>query len=148
MNETPDIKMIMAITITRGQRCLAKWAHRKSSILDWNSDRQVLFKEVCIQQRTYADNAALPAFACRTPPLQQSIDIACLPGLLQQTCSSGFAVVGQCWDRQTDRRTDTVQVSQTLLRIRREQYQQRTQYVARRSYCYSGPVLQQLLFHV
>jgi len=111
MNETPDIKMIMAITITRGQRCLAKWAHRKSSILDWNSDRQVLFKQVCIQQRTYADNAALPAFACRTPPVQQSIDIACLPGLLQQTCSSGFAVVGQCWDRQTDRRTDTVQVS-------------------------------------
>jgi len=46
------------------------------------------------------------------PLLQQSIDISCLPNPQQQTCSSGFAAVGPCWDRQTkgqtDRRTDTV----------------------------------------
>jgi len=50
---------------------------------------------------------ALPAFARRTPPLQQSIDISCPPGPRLQTCSSGFAAVGQRWDRQTERRTDT-----------------------------------------
>jgi len=42
----------------------------------------------------------------RTPLLQQLIDISSLPGPQQQTCSSGFAVVGPCWDRQTDTETD------------------------------------------
>jgi len=41
---------------------------------------------------------ALPAFARRTPLLQQSIDVTCSPGPQQQTCSSGFAAVGPCWD--------------------------------------------------
>jgi len=45
---------------------------------------------------------ALPAFARRTLLLQQSIDIAWPPGPQQQTCSSGFAVLGSCWDRRTD----------------------------------------------
>jgi len=44
----------------------------------------------------------------RTPLLQQSIDISCQPGPLQQTYSSGFAV-GPCLDREVDdRQTDTV----------------------------------------
>jgi len=34
---------------------------------------------------------ALLAFARRTPLLQQSVDISCLPGPQQQTCSSAFA---------------------------------------------------------
>ena len=50
---------------------------------------------------------ALPAFARRTPLLQQSIDISCLPFPQQQTCSSVFAAVDPCWDRRTDRPTDT-----------------------------------------
>ena len=35
--------------------------------------------------------------------LQQSTDIYCPSGLQQQTCSSGFAAAGSCWDRQTGR---------------------------------------------
>jgi len=50
---------------------------------------------------------ALPAFARRTPLLQQSIDISCLPGPQQQTCSSRIVAVGPCWDRLTDRQTDS-----------------------------------------
>jgi len=38
----------------------------------------------------------------RPPLLLQSVDVSCLPGPQQQTCSSGFAAVGPCWDRQTD----------------------------------------------
>jgi len=34
--------------------------------------------------------------------LQHLIDISRPPGPQQQTCSSGFAAVGPCWDRQTD----------------------------------------------
>jgi len=34
--------------------------------------------------------------------LQQLINISCLMGPQQQTCSSGFAAVGSCWDRQVD----------------------------------------------
>ena len=44
---------------------------------------------------------------------RQSIDMSCVPGPQQQTCSSAFAVVSPCWDRQTDgHRT----IAQTLLR--------------------------------
>ena len=50
--------------------------------------------KVCVQLPTHADNVVLPAFVRRTPLLQQSIDISCLLGPQQQTCSS--------------RRTDTV----------------------------------------
>jgi len=38
--------------------------------------------------------------------VQQSIDISSLPGPQQLTCSSGFAAVCPCWDRQTDGQTD------------------------------------------
>ena len=38
------------------------------------------------------------------PLLQQSTDISCLPSPQQQTCSCGFATVGQCRDRQTTER--------------------------------------------
>ena len=59
---------------------------------------------------TYANNVALPAFTHCMPAVQQSINIYCLPGPQQQTCSSGFAAVVPCWDRQingwTDRQTD------------------------------------------
>jgi len=48
---------------------------------------------------------ALPAFARRRSLQQQSDYIFCLPGSQQQTCSSLFAAVGSCWDRQTDGRT-------------------------------------------
>ena len=51
---------------------------------------------------TYANNVALPKFAWCASLLQQSIDISYLLGPLQQTCSSGFAAVGPCWDGQTD----------------------------------------------
>jgi len=40
------------------------------------------------------DNVALPAFTRR------------MPGPQQQTCTSGFAAVGPCWDGQTERQTD------------------------------------------
>jgi len=53
----------------------------------------------CVQLPTYADNVALPAFARRTPLLQQVIDISC-PSMdpEQQTCGA----VGAYWGRQTD----------------------------------------------
>jgi len=41
----------------------------------------------------------------RTPLLQHSIDSSCPPGPQRQTHSSGFAAVGLCWDRRTNRRT-------------------------------------------
>ena len=64
---------------------------------------------VCVQLLTYADNVALSTINPRTPLLQQSIDISYPPGRQQQqTCSSGFAAVGPCWDRRTDKRTETV----------------------------------------
>ena len=44
-------------------------------------------RKVCIQLPSHADNVALPAFARRTPAVQQSIDISCPPGPQQQTCS-------------------------------------------------------------
>ena len=56
----------------------------------------------CAELPTYADNVALPAFAHRTPLLQQSVHISRSPDPQQQTCSSGFAAVGPCWDRLTD----------------------------------------------
>ena len=37
---------------------------------------------------------------------QQPIDISCVPRPQQQTCSSGYAAVGPCWNRQTDRQMD------------------------------------------
>jgi len=42
----------------------------------------------------HADNVALPTFArrrCRVPAMQHSIDISCLQGPQQQTCSSRIA---------------------------------------------------------
>jgi len=69
---------------------------------------QVLFlQERRHEVRTYADNVALPAFARRYCMLL-SIDIFCPPGPQQQPCRNGFAAVEPCWNRQTDRRTDTV----------------------------------------
>jgi len=47
---------------------------------------------------------ALPAFARRTPAVQQSIDISCPPSPQQQTCISGFAAMG--WYRQTGGQRD------------------------------------------
>ena len=38
----------------------------------------------------------------RTPLLQQSIDISCLPGPQQQTHCRRLAAVDPCWDGQTD----------------------------------------------
>ena len=35
--------------------------------------------------------------------VQQSIDISCQPSPEQQTCSTGFAAVGPCWESQTHR---------------------------------------------
>jgi len=55
---------------------------------------------------TYADYVALPAFTHRKPLLQQQIDTSCLPGPQQRTCSNGFAAVGPCRDRQTERWAD------------------------------------------
>jgi len=69
---------------------------------------RLLHEEVCIQLPMHADNMALPASANCMPLLQKSIDICCLLGPQQQTCSSGFAAVGPCWDRQMGRHTDTV----------------------------------------
>jgi len=61
----------------------------------------------------YADNEALPTFACHMPLLQQLINISCPLGPQQQTCSIGFAADGSCWvswdgqmDGQTDRQMD------------------------------------------
>jgi len=59
--------------------------------------------------RTYADNAALPAFTRRTPLMLSAghveIDRHLVPaGPMQQTCSNGFAAVGQCWYGQTEGR--------------------------------------------
>ena len=56
-------------------------------------------KSVC-SATVYTDKVALPAFVHLL--LQQSIDSSCWLGPQQQTCSSGFAAVGPCWDRQTD----------------------------------------------
>jgi len=58
-----------------------------------------------VQLPMYADNVALPTFACHVPLLQQSIDISCPLGPQQLTCSSGFAAMGACWDKQIDGRT-------------------------------------------
>ena len=74
-------------------------------------------RQVCVQLPTYADNVALPAFARRMPPLQQSIDIACPPGstaanLQQRVCCCG-RVLGQTNGQIDGHHT----VSQTLLRI-------------------------------
>ena len=84
---------------TISRRCRSKVV----IILDGKTISQVsMHKQVCVQLPTYADNVALPAFArhcCR-----QVIDNSCSPGTQQQTCSSGFAAVGPCRDRWTDRR--------------------------------------------
>jgi len=61
--------------------------------------------QVCVQLPTYAGNVALPAFAGRTPPLQQSIDIFGPPGPQQRVC---WDRVGQKTDGRTDEQTDTV----------------------------------------
>ena len=72
-------------------------------------------KSVCVQLSTQADNVALPAFARCTLLLlsagpqysNRSISPArCNPR--QQVCSSGFAAVGPCLDRRTEKRTDIV----------------------------------------
>jgi len=56
-----------------------------------NHTFEISTQQVRVQLPTYADNVALPAFTRHT--LQQSID------------SSRFAVMGPCWDGQTDGRT-------------------------------------------
>jgi len=56
-----------------------------------------------MQLPTYADNVVLPTFARRVPMMRQQIHISCPPGPTAANCSSGFAAVGPCWDRQTDR---------------------------------------------
>jgi len=76
--------------------------------------------ELRVQLSTYVDNETLPAFARHTPLLRQSIDISCPPSRHQQTCSSGFAAVGPCWDRQTDRRTPHRFIDPTLHTMRAE----------------------------
>jgi len=56
-------------------------------------------------QSSHSHAAAAKHWQCSN----QSV-YTCAPGPQQQTCSSGFAAVGPCWDRdgQTDRLTDTV----------------------------------------
>ena len=49
---------------------------------------------------------------CSPPAVQQSIDISCPPYAEQQTCSSGFAAVDPCRDRQTEVQRD---VTRSLL---------------------------------
>jgi len=62
---------------------------------------------------------------CLHLPTPAVINISCLPGPQQQTCSNGFTAVGPCWDRQVDGcRT----ISETMLCMRavptvHEQYQ-------------------------
>ena len=53
----------------------------------------LLLQQLSVQLPTYADNVALPAFACRTRLLSLA------------RRSSGFAAVSPCWDRQTVRQT-------------------------------------------
>jgi len=73
------------------------------------------WKQVCIQLPAYADYVALPAFARRTPLLQQSTHICC--HIAWPTAANPLLQVWLLWahartdrqtDRQTDRRTDTV----------------------------------------
>jgi len=58
-------------------------------------------EQVFVQIPTYADNLVLPAFVRRTPLLQKSIVISCLPGTKQQT---GRTLLKQA--KGTDRRAD------------------------------------------
>jgi len=92
----------------------------------YNSDARS--KQVRVRLPTYADNAALPAFARRrccccnrsrsAHRAHSSKPAAAVP---RQFCSSGFAAMGPRWDRRT---TDNVPSSQTMLRILRGQRQQ------------------------
>ena len=67
----------------------------------------------------------LTMWHCLHLPTPAVINISCLPGPQQQTCSNGFTAVGPCWDRQVDGcRT----ISETMLCMRavptvHEQYQ-------------------------
>jgi len=63
-----------------------------------------LITSVSSASATYADNVALPAFACCfcAPAVQQQTDIFSPPGTQQQTCGRGFAAVAYAG---TDRRT-------------------------------------------
>jgi len=62
-----------------------------------------------LQETTATTHWSSMAALCRTTWIQthhtrkQSIDISCQPGPQQQICSSGFAAVGWCWDRQSER---------------------------------------------
>ena len=77
--------------------------------------RNLLAQEWCINDNRSTYLCWLRGTARICPPLlQQSIGIiSCPPVWQQQTCCSGFAALGSCWDRQTDRRTDTVPFRRT-----------------------------------
>jgi len=66
-----------------------------------------IYRSVFSYLRTYADMALLEFTyrCCSVQTVHQSIDSSCLPSPQKQLCSSWFAAVGPCWDRQTDRQT-------------------------------------------
>jgi len=66
---------------------------------------------ITINKSVFSNLRMLTTWHCpHSPAAAAAIDryISCQPGPQQQTCSSYFAGVGPCWDRETDRRTDTV----------------------------------------
>ena len=62
------------------------------------------YQQVCVQQPTYADNVPLPAFARRTPLLQQSIDIS--PVSRAPSSKPAAAILLVLARAGTERRTD------------------------------------------
>ena len=99
-----------------GQSLIPIFPHLSLSSARWSIDSSKLFsvngnvekftysladEQVFVQIPTYADNLVLPAFVRRTPLLQKSIVISCLPGTKQQT---GRTLLKQA--KGTDRRAD------------------------------------------
>ena len=79
------IPLTIGLSVTGKKPVLANWFRKING-----------FNIPSVQLPMYADNVALPTFACHVPLLQQSIDISCPLGPQQLTCSSGFAAMGAC----------------------------------------------------
>ena len=100
---TTIITCTYCITVTAGHRITqVHMANGDYACTNWLTMQ--LITSVSSASATYADNLALPAFACCfwAPAVQQQTDISCPPGTQQQTCGRGFAAVAYAG---TDRRT-------------------------------------------
>jgi len=115
-----NLYAVLSFWFVSSQNCAGCWRSEQCVVRQSYPPTHgvLLFVTVQLPIYTYADNVALPAFVRRCGNSRSISPGRRAYSPQQQTCSSEFAAVIQCWDRRTDRQMDGHRtVSQTLVRI-------------------------------